>query len=485
MAYTIRLCGITSFFLTRSRKSLSKRIYKSKSASSRGAFFICERNRKARPKHEFSDKNLNLPKPATLSDFKKVVSSSGVNFIFRIAGLAFSFGTTIIITRLFGVDIFGNYSIAFTVSQATAIVFTLGIPNTMIKLIGNHNFNYNQAKQLLIKGLKAAALLSLVPASVFYFGSEYLAVSVFHNARLEHYFLAVTVSLPLFVMHEILLYFLIATKSFIKYNLFMFVVPNVLLIGFLLLSFYLHQPEYFAFIAFCASIFVTVIAESIVIFERNPPKESMPYRTMQLLKIASPLMFSGLMLYLLNWTNIIMLGILVDESDVGVYNIAYKIGSVGFLIIISVSTIITPRMAELYGQKNIPELRKLIHNSTRLIAVLTIPVVAVLVVLGKFLLSFFGEEAVAGYDTLSVIAIGVLFSAVAGNVDQILNMTNNQKIFRNITISCFFVNVALNYFLIVGYGIFGAAMASLVTNVLINLVSLYYIKKKLGFFTLA
>ncbi len=63
-------------------------------------------------------------------------------------------------------------------------------------------------------------------------------------------------------------------------------------------------------------------------------------------------------------------------------------------------------------------------------------------------------------------------------------MTENQNVLRNITIVSFFVNLALSYLLIPRYGIEGAAMASLLTNVLINVLCLYYIKKKLGFYTL-
>ncbi|MDP5001477.1 MAG: polysaccharide biosynthesis C-terminal domain-containing protein, partial [Flavobacterium sp.] len=76
------------------------------------------------------------------------------------------------------------------------------------------------------------------------------------------------------------------------------------------------------------------------------------------------------------------------------------------------------------------------------------------------------------------------FSAMAGNVDQILNMTNNQVLLRNITILSFFVNISLNFLLIPYYGINGAAFASLISNVVINTLCLYYIKKKLGFYTL-
>jgi O-antigen/teichoic acid export membrane protein len=418
------------------------------------------------------------------NNFSKIISSSGVNFIFRIFGLGTSFFTTILITRLFGVATFGNYSLVFTISQATAIIFTLGIPNTLIKIIGNHDFNYLQAKKLLIKGVKGALLFSIIPVLFFYFGADFLSESIFKNPELKNYFFIVTLSLPLFVLHEIFLYFLIATKNFMKYNFFMFIVPNLLLIGFLFWFYHFEQSGHYTFLAFAFAILLTVFAEVVAIFEVKPQKAAIPFRTLELLKTASPLLFSGLLLYLLNWTNTIMLGIMTDETQVGIYNVAYKVGSVGFLVIVSVSTIITPKMAELYGKGDLLELKKLTHNATRLIAILSIPIVLILIIFSKYILSFFGEEVVAGNTTMIIVSLGVLFSAMAGNVDQILNMTNNQKILRNITIICFFMNIMISYFLIPLYGINGAALSSLITNVLINFLCVYYIKKRLGFYTL-
>lgn len=418
------------------------------------------------------------------NSFKKIISSSSVNFLFRIFGLGTSFLITIIITRLFGIQTFGNYSLVFALSQIVALFFTLGIPNTLIKIIGNHNFNFFQAKKLLIKGIKAASIFSVLPILFFFFGADFISQSVFNNIELRNYFLIVAITIPIFIVHEIFLYFLIATKNFMKYNLFMFVLPNVLLLLFLCLFHEFDKKNHYTFIAFSLAVLLTVVMEIMTIFELKPKKESISISTVELIKTASPLLFSGLFLYLLNYTNVILLGIMTDETQVGIYNIAYKIGSIGFLIIISVSTIITPKMAELYGQKNHSELKKLTHNSTQLIAVLSIPIVLFLVIFGQYILSFWGNEIVTGYTTMTIVSIGVLFSAMAGNVDQILNMTENQKILRNITIVSFFINLGLSYILIPSYGIEGAAVASLTTNVLINVLCIYYIKKKLGFYTL-
>jgi O-antigen/teichoic acid export membrane protein len=418
------------------------------------------------------------------NSFNKIISSSGINFVFRMFGLGSSFITTILITRFFGIETFGNYSLVFAIAQIIALLFTLGIPNTLIKIIGNNNFNFLQAKKLLIKGLKASVTFSIIPVLFFYFGADFFSIKVFNNIQLRNYFLIVSLTIPLFIVHEIMLYFFIATKNFMKYNVFMFVVPNVMLLLFIFLFHYYSQENHYTFLAFAISIFITVVFEAFSIFELKPQKEVLSISTIELIKTASPLLFSGLFLYLLNYTNVIILGIMTNETQVGIYNIAYKIGSVGFLIIVSVSTIITPKMAELYGNGNISQLKKLTHNATRLIAVLSIPIVLVLVVFSKFILSFWDDEVVAGSTTLIIVSIGVLFSAMAGNVDQILNMTNNQNILRNITIFSFFVNLILSYLLIPSYGIEGAAIASLVTNILINILCLYYIKKKLGFYTL-
>ncbi len=416
--------------------------------------------------------------------FKKIFTSSGVNFLFRIFGLGTSFFTTIIITKLFGINTFGNYSLIFAIAQIAALFFTLGIPNTLIKIVGNENFNYLQAKELLKNGLKGSLLFSIIPMLIFYFGSDFFSETIFNNIQLKNYFLIIAIATPLFIVHEILLYFFIATKNFMKYNLFMFVLPNVILIIFLFMFYNLKLENQYTFIAFSISILITVLIEVATIFNLKKQKATSSISTLNLIKTASPLLFSGLFIYLLNNANIILLGFLSDETQVGIYNIAYKIGSIGFLIIVSVSTIITPKMAELYGENNMLELKKLTHKATQLIAVLSIPLVLILILFSKFILSFWGEEIITGGTAMIIISIGVLLSAIAGNVDQILNMTNNQNILRNITIFSFFVHIIISFFLIKNYGINGAAIATLITNVLINILCLYFIKKKLGFYTL-
>ncbi|WP_417367650.1 flippase [Flavobacterium beibuense] len=414
-----------------------------------------------------------------------MISTSGIGFIFRLFGLGTSFLVTMLISRLFSVGIFGNYSLAFTIAQATALVFALGIPSALVKIVGNNSYTYLQAKKLLIKGLKITLVFSIVPVMFFFFGAVFLSENVFKSDVLSNYFVVICLVLPLFIFHELFLFFFISVKKFKLYNVFMFGLPNVLLLGFLYLFYTLKMPEHYTFIAFAISMLIVVITEVFMVFEIKPKTADTPLSSGALVKTAWPLLFSGLMLYLLNWTDLIMLGMMVDEDEVGIYNIAYKIGTLGFLVIVTVNIIMMPKMAELYGKGDLSGLKKFIHKSTRLIIFTTLPIVAGIVGLSSYILSFFGEEAIAGQSTLIIISTGILFSAMCGNTDQILNMTGNEKVFRNITVVCFLANISLNYLLIPVYGINGAAIASVITNALLNVISLFYMKKRLGFYTFA
>lgn len=417
-------------------------------------------------------------------NFKKVISSSGITLIFRIFGLATSFLSTILITRFFGLANFGNYSLIFTICQACAMIFALGIPAALIKIVGNHNMDLRQAKSLLKRGIKITCYFAILPVVIFYAGASFFSTTVFKNELLVPYFVITAVALPLSILHELFLYFFIATRNFIKFNLFMFVLPNLFLIASLLLFYYFDFSGPYTFLAYAISILLVIIFEAIVIFEfKVSEKIESSITSKELLATASPMMFSSLLLYLLNWTDVIILGTMVDENQIGIYNVAYKVGTVGFLVIVSFGTIITPMIAQFYGTGNLEGLRKLVQNSTKIIAVLTIPIVAGLIIFSSYILSYFNEEAIQGASTLIIVSVGVLISAICGNCDQILNMTNNQNILRNITFFCFFLNVILNFVLIPTYGINGSAFASLVTNVVLNVVCIYYIKKKLGFYT--
>lgn len=415
--------------------------------------------------------------------FKQLILSGGTTLLYRIVGLFLNFFITFFITKNYGEGIYGNYSLIFTVLQASTMIFALGLPNALISYLGLHTIKDHFSQFLLRKGLKIIIIIAIIPSSIYYILKEIIAIDIFNNSTLINYIIVVALTLPFCIIHEYFLNFFIATRNFFKFNIFMFIIPNILFLGLLLIFPITKENQHHTLLFYSLSVTITVFIELFFVFKKHAKTEIEKLSSKKILQFSSPMMLSSLMLFLLNWTDVFMLGSMTSEEEVGIYNIAYKLASLSMLIIISMNVVLAPKIAQLYKSDKIEELHSVIKKSTRLVILLTAPLVLFLIVFSDFVLGLFGSNFTEGKMALIIISAGVMINVSTGNVDQILNMTNNQKILKNITITGFFLNVVLNYWLIPIYGINGSATASLVTNAIFNIVCLFYIKKKLGFYT--
>ena len=420
---------------------------------------------------------------SSLALLNKLFVSGGLTFLFRIGGLGINFLVMLIITNQYGDKVYGSYSLVFTLAQAAGLLFALGFPNALVSHLGLRSMNDPFSQQMFRKGLGILAAITLIPFLLFFFGADYIAEYVFGSKQLSDYILIAAFTIPAMMLHEFVLYFFIATGNFIKFNIFMFLVPNIILL--LLLFFITNIPGSYTFLFYTISVVGVLAIECVFALKKYSGSKEKTMSAKAMIKYASPMMFSGLMLYLLNWTDVFLLGAMVSEEEVGYYNLAYRIASLSMLVIASINVVIAPRVAKLYKDGDLKAMHSEVKKSTHIIIALTTPIVLGIILLSDFLLTLFGKSFGNGREALIIISAGFLLNAATGTVDQVLNMTGNQKVLQNITIMGFVLNAVLNVMLIPEYGINGSAMASLITNVVFNFTCAYYIKKKLGFYTFA
>lgn len=363
------------------------------------------------------------------------------------------------------------------------MIFALGLPNAIISYLGLYKIEDHFSQFILKKGLKIVLLASIIPSGIYFFFKEFIASDIFGNIKLIPYLKIIAFTLPFAIIHEFILNFFIATKKFLKFNIFMFLVPNFIFLLLLATISIQNENESLTFVFYSIAISITLIMECFFAFKKTETAIFKKLSTKQILQFSSPMMVSSLFLFLLNWTDVFMLGFLTSTREVGIYNVAYKLASLSMLVIISVNVVLAPKISELYQSNQLIELHKTIRKLTRIVFLITIPIVLFLIIFSEFILGMFGTNFIEGQTALIIITIGMLLNVLTGNVDQILNMTDNPKILKNITLFGFVITVALNSFLIPKYGINGAAIASLITNIVFNVVCLLYIKKKLGFYT--
>lgn len=401
-------------------------------------------------------------------------------FIFKLSGMFLNFFVTLMITNLFGSPSYGLFSLALTIQQFLVMLFSLGIPSAFISFISNFD-SEEKNKGFMLKSYKISFLIGIIPIIILLLLSNQIAL--FYGKPDFDIYLKISFSFLLFsVFHEININYFLSLNKFKLYGLLYFVIPNLL---FLILVFAFHHlslPNYTTILAYVLSISLTVLISLFISLNKRKIVK-VDIKTKAILSKSIPMMLSGFFLILLNWTDVLMLGKFESEKNIGIYNIAFKLGCLTLFFVAAMGSLIIADVSRLYNQKDFRTLKTTINKATQLTIALTLPIAFVLIFFADFLLGFFGMEFKEGKTALILITCGALFNASTGNVDQILNMTGNEKKVLKIMFIGFVINVLLNFILIPKYGFEGAAFASFLVNIVVNTIFVIVIRKRLGFYT--
>lgn len=172
--------------------------------------------------------------------------------------------------------------------------------------------------------------------------------------------------------------------------------------------------------------------------------------------------------YLLEWTDVLMLGFLQSDAEVGLYEISYKTAMVLGLLLVAVNTVFPAVASEMYNSSDMSRLRQVYHSTTKWVVHLTLFGAAFLFLHGLDILRVVGQEFVSARYVLYVIIMGQAMISAIGPASWILSMTDNEHLEAMNTVGVLLLNVGLNFILIRQYGILGAAIATSTSLVLLN-----------------
>ena len=222
-----------------------------------------------------------------------------------------------------------------------------------------------------------------------------------------------------------------------------------------------------------------------VLMARYWPREAgsvdAEYRTRDWLRALLPFSFLGAASIITQKTDIVMLGWLTTASDVGVYNVVVQgsmLVSFGFT---AMNSVLAPTIARLFVQEDMVRLQRLLSVSSIAILAIAVLVLGVLAAFGKPLLTtVFGQEFERGYAALLILGVGQLVNASVGSVGTFLSMTRHENDTLRAIVVAAIVNVVLNGVMIPLYGMVGAAVATMSSTVLWNIMMSVSVYKRLG-----
>jgi len=193
---------------------------------------------------------------------------------------------------------------------------------------------------------------------------------------------------------------------------------------------------------------------------------------------SGPMAVSAASFLLMQSMDVLMLTKLTTYETVAYYSAAIKLTMIVAIVLASVNSVIAPQISEHYFSKQFNLLKENIKKGTRLIFLVTFPLIIALALLPTLALSFFGEDYVSAKSALLILLVGQVVNALCGSVGIYLNMTGKQKSFQLILVSALILNIVLNYVLIPKFGMVGAAIATSASMILWNITAVVYVYKK-------
>jgi O-antigen/teichoic acid export membrane protein len=222
------------------------------------------------------------------------------------------------------------------------------------------------------------------------------------------------------------------------------------------------------FIAGSIATAVIGLVESARSSHATERRERSATRFRDLMKVALPLSLGSSSILLMNELDKVMLAAFRPESEVGVYNAAFRIARQILLVMPALNAAISPYVAPLLAQGRTEELRNLYRRTVRWSLAAGWSATLLFCGFAADFLGVFGDEFQAGQHILIVICLGHLVNAAAGTVSVILQYSGNEKKELANGLLVIGASIGLNTLLIPRYGAVGAAYSSFLALALVN-----------------
>lgn len=185
---------------------------------------------------------------------------------------------------------------------------------------------------------------------------------------------------------------------------------------------------------------------------------------------ALPMGLVGAMGVITHRIDLVVLGILADASQTGIYRVALGGGELIAIALGAANAVLQPMFAALHARGDRDGLQRVVTLGARVVLALSLPMAAGLVFFARPILGFvFGAEYAPAASALTILVVGQLVNAAVGSVGFLLMMTGHERDTAVIVALGALLNLVLDVVLIPLFGVEGAAAATAISLAAWNL----------------
>lgn len=174
-----------------------------------------------------------------------------------------------------------------------------------------------------------------------------------------------------------------------------------------------------------------------------------------------------------------MLGIMINDVEVGLYTAAVKMYKMVLPVILTLGTVLSPRIIGAIKRKEKENIYKNMDVFIDYCFIVGVPATLLMMLLAReFTLLFSGPDFRGAIETMIIMSPCLGFLALGSFIGgQVMLPNDLEKDILIISVLGVFLNIGLNYFLIPVYLRNGAALATLITEIIVALIKIGKMKK--------
>lgn len=430
--------------------------------------------------------NKDQPGGKYFSDLFQIAKGAGVTFSGTVSGKALLLFYTIFLAKVLGAGDLGLYFLGVTVVRLLTITASLGLGAGVVRYVAIYRGRDDicRMKGTVLISAALTIVTSLLLVGLVFLVGDFVATSILHKPELGTVIKLLSLSIP---FESLMRIFLASTRG-LKLMQYVVYTENLTWVGlrFLFAIFFIFVLGWGLKGVVLAYVASSIFAAGLALYYTNKyipllDKKTIPlFEIKNLLGFSLPMVFTVMFHDLMTRVDILMLGLFVSATEIGIYSIAVRILALAQVIFMVFQPIFQPFVAELHTRREFERLSNLLKSVTSWSVTLSFPVFLSLFSFPGFFLQIFGKEFDRGAACLSVLAIAYILSSISNLPSSMIFMSGRSDITLKNNLAVLIINTALNYLLIPRYGILGAACAtgtSLVFLSVIRITEIYFLMK--------
>ncbi|MDB9300326.1 flippase [Halorubrum ezzemoulense] len=402
---------------------------------------------------------------------KTLLTESGIQFVGFGLKYGISFISTLVMARLLGQVEYGGASIGITILAVVSTLVLIGLDTGVSRNLPREDAAGKRG--MIFSAGEIVLPISIGFGTILVILAPALAVNVFHDASIASSLRIFGLAIPIAAVMKLAVGAIRGTTRAAPRVYIQNVTLPISRLVFLLIFISLGLGAVGVAWAYLLSYMIAAALATYFVVKLTPVIKSGPtprmYRT--LLSFSAPLIVASIMRLVLSDIDILMIGYLKSTVDVAEYNVIYQLSSLTTVFLSSVSYVFLPLLSKIDNDGN-SEMGSLLYRSVaKWLFVVTLPFIFVLISFPELTLSLiFGSEYVSGAPALVVLTLGFFIHTIFGpNVESLASIGETRTIMR-IDVVAAVTNVFLNVTLIPMIDILGAAVATTLSYILMNIM---------------